>query len=44
VLVEDETRGYALAVPTTWTEVDLRNPQFLMLGSTFGMGAELEPL
>ena len=44
LLVEDETRGYALAVPTTWTEIDLRDPQFLMLSTTFGMGDELGPL
>ena len=42
--VVDEERGYSLAVPNGWSELDLRSAQFQNLANTFGMGAQLEPL
>jgi hypothetical protein len=42
--VVDEQRGYSLAVPGGWSELDLRSTQFQNLANTFGMGAQLGPL
>jgi hypothetical protein len=42
--VVDEERGYSLAVPGGWSELDLRSAQFQNLANTFGMGAQLGPL
>jgi hypothetical protein len=42
--VVDEERGYSLAVPSGWSELDLRSAQFQNLANTFGMGAQLGPL
>lgn len=42
--VVDEERGYSLAVPGGWSALDLRSAQFQNLATTFGMGAQLEPL
>jgi hypothetical protein len=42
--VVDEERGYSLAVPNGWSELDLRSAQFQNLANTFGMGAQLQPL
>lgn len=42
--VVDEARGYSLAVPGGWSELDLRSTQFQNLANTFGMGAQLGPL
>ena len=42
--VKDDQRGYSLAVPGGWSELDLRSAQFQNLANTFGMGAQLGPL
>lgn len=42
--VADTERGYSLAVPSGWSELDLRSAQFQNLANTFGMGAQLGPL
>ena len=42
--VVDDVRGYSLAVPGGWSELDLRSAQFQNLANTFGMGAQLGPL
>jgi len=42
--VKDDTLGYSFAVPSGWSELDLRSAQFQNLANTFGMGAQLQPL
>jgi hypothetical protein len=40
----DEVRGYSLALPRGWTDLDLRSSQFQGMASTFGLGDQLGPL
>src|SRR5215204_4734391 len=42
--VADDRLGYSFAVPSGWSELDLRSAQFQNLANTFGMGAQLGPL
>ncbi len=42
--VADAERGYSLAVPRGWSELDLRSAQFQNMANTFGMGSQLGPL
>ncbi len=42
--VTDAGRGYSLAVPRGWSELDLRSAQFQNMANTFGMGGQLGPL
>ena len=40
----DEERGYSLALPSGWTELDLRGSRVQTLASTFGLADQLGPL
>lgn len=40
----DEVRGYSLALPGGWTDLDLRSRQFRNMAGTFGLGDALAPL
>ena len=42
--VVDEARGYALALPSGWTEFDLRGEQFGNLAQRVGLGEVVTPL
>jgi len=42
--VKDDTLAYSFAVPSGWSELDLRSAQFQQMANTFGMGAQLQPL
>lgn len=40
----DEVRGYSLALPGGWTNLDLRGRQFRNMAGTFGLGDAMAPL
>ncbi len=43
-ILRDTERGYSLAVPRGWSQLDLRSQQFQNMANTFGMGGQIAQL